>query len=75
MMNPEDHESAEEVEAVPSDMFDSDPSPVSGLGGWATGAGSALFAVTKVKPQKTHAFFGEAPIRSSQKCSSMEPFV
>ncbi|CAM9246457.1 unnamed protein product [Ectocarpus sp. 13 AM-2016] len=36
MMNPDDGDS-EELEAVPSDMFDSSPSPVSALG-WATGA-------------------------------------
>lgn len=45
MMDP-DENSSEELEAVPSDMFDSGPSPVSGLGGWATGA---VFAVTKVR--------------------------
>ncbi|CBN79238.1 hypothetical protein Esi_0010_0183 [Ectocarpus siliculosus] len=36
MMNPDDGDS-EELEAVPSDMFDSGPSSVSALG-WATGA-------------------------------------
>lgn len=43
MMDP-DENGSEELEAVPSEMFDS-PSPVSALGGWATGA---VFAVTKV---------------------------
>lgn len=48
MMDPEEND-VEELEAVPSHVFDSVPSPVSALGGWATGAGSALFAVTKVR--------------------------
>ncbi|CAM9627731.1 unnamed protein product [Pylaiella littoralis] len=39
-----DENDSEQLEAVPSDMFDSGPSPVSALGGWATGA---MFAVTK----------------------------
>lgn len=47
MMDPEEND-VEELEAVPSHVFDTPSPPVSGLGGWATGAGSALFAVTKV---------------------------
>lgn len=38
----------EELGAIPSHMFENAPSSVSALGGWATGAGSALFAVSKV---------------------------
>lgn len=46
MMDPDDNGS-EELEAVPSDMFDSSPSPVSSGLGWAgaAAAGTALFAV------------------------------
>lgn len=47
MMDAEENDN-EELGAIPSDMFESAPSSVSALGGWATGAGSALFAVTKV---------------------------
>lgn len=43
MMDP-DENGSDELEAVPSDMFDSS-GPVSALGGWASGA---VFAVTKV---------------------------
>lgn len=59
MLAPDDNDAEEAFDAVPSSMFDavglsshsmasSIPS-VSSLGGWATGAGSALFAVRKVK--------------------------
>lgn len=49
MMNAEESD-MDELEVVPSHVFETQrvPSPVSALGGWATGAGSALFAVTKV---------------------------
>ena len=47
MMDAEDNDT-EELGAIPSHMFENAPSSVSSLGGWATGAGSALFAVTKV---------------------------
>lgn len=47
MMDAEDNDT-DELGAIPSDVFESTPSSVSALGGWATGAGSALFAVTKV---------------------------
>ena len=47
MMDPEETE-VEEIGSVPSSYFENSPSPVTGLGGWASGAGNALFAVTKV---------------------------
>lgn len=56
MMAADDNDGvADDIQPVPSHVFDSVNSPVSAkLGGWATGAGSALFAVTKVRiPNKT----------------------
>lgn len=51
MMAADDNDGvADDVQSIPSHVFDSVNSPVSAkLGGWATGAGSALFAVTKVR--------------------------
>lgn len=50
-----DENGTEELEAVPSDMFDSSPSPASSGLGWAgqwgaAAAGTALFAVRTESP-------------------------
>ncbi|CAM9118941.1 unnamed protein product [Scytosiphon promiscuus] len=71
MMDPEDNDSAEELEAVPSDMFDSGPSPVSGLGGWATGAGSALFAVTKGVSSRVEGVSSRMSLRAKDMLASV----
>lgn len=48
MMDPEESD-MEEMSTISKFTFDSgQSSPVAALGGWASGAGNALFAVTKV---------------------------
>lgn len=69
MMAPEESDTEETLQGVPSQLFDDAPSsnssPVSALGGWATGGVGALFAVTKVintltmqRVMHTHRFRG-----------------